>query len=176
MTSAASELRTRPATASLISGDVSEVAFVFSAIIHAHASFLAVYLPHGSYLVSDTLSAYENNSLPGYPSGINNTWPCRFQPNVMLVSTHATTTITRLPWVFLRDCVWVQGARAVAGADGALTRPKILLKPHSPKFATPGKPGASRPVVDFTAINDPEAAKAQVSGINFNQLFKGIGA
>jgi hypothetical protein len=29
-------------------------------------------------------------------------------------------------------------------------------------------------VVDFTAINDPEAAKASVSGINFNQLFKGI--
>jgi hypothetical protein len=132
------------------SGATDVTAGLQSAIQYAHDNYLAVFLPHGSYLVSDTLSAWENNTLPGYAANVNNTWACRFQPNVMI------------------------GARAVAAPDGTLTRPRIILKPHSPKFSTPGRPGKSRPVLDFTAVNDHAAAAASVSGINFNQLFKGI--
>ena len=131
------------------SGKTDVTTALQAAIRHAHSSFLAVYLPHGEYLVSETLSAWENDTLPGYPRNVNNTWPCRFQPNVML------------------------GARSMP-QDGRLVRPRIVLKPHSPSFSTPGQPGKSRPVLDFTANNDPESATASVSGINFNQLFKGI--
>ena len=50
---------------------------------------------------------------------------------------------------------------------------RILLRAHSPKFD--GKHGAlgRMPVVDFTMTTDP-THPAKVSGINFNQLFKGI--
>ena len=60
----------------------------------------------------------------------------------------------------------------------ALERPVIRLVDHAPKFgscgtSTTGGSGGSRPVVDFTMTTNP-SHPTSVSGINFNQLFKGI--
>jgi hypothetical protein len=128
-------------------GKTDVTAQLQAAITLAHNSFLAVYFPLGDYLVSDTLTAFDPE-LGGYASMQNNTWPCRFSPNVMI------------------------GQRSVAnGAHGGRpTRPRIILQDNAAAF---GHVQQRRPVVDFTMTKDP-SHPAQVSGINFNQLFKGI--
>ena len=60
----------------------------------------------------------------------------------------------------------------------ALERPIIRLADNAPKFGscgsgTTGGSGGSRPVVDFT-MSTSEQHPTSVSGVNFNQLFKGI--
>ena len=96
------------------------------AITLAHANGLVVYLPLGTYLVSDTLTAYDPNP-GGYPAGENNTFPCRFSPNVMI------------------------GERAPAAAAGRpLQRPVIRLADNAKGFQGGpgcGGSGGSRPVV-----------------------------
>ena len=52
-----------------------------AAVTAAHEQFLALYLPQGVYLVSDTITAYDPNP---WTTISNNTFPCRFQPNVMI--------------------------------------------------------------------------------------------
>ena len=59
--------------------DVTEA--LQAAIVNAHSQALAVFFPHGTYLVSDTLTAYDPNP-GGYATDENNTWACRFSPNV----------------------------------------------------------------------------------------------
>ena len=109
------------------------------AINFAHNNFLALYFPQGIYLVSDTLTAWQNES---WTVRINNTHPCRFQPHVFI------------------------GERP--GISGA--RPVIRLADNAPKFQNISQ---RLPVVDFTNVNI-STHPAVVTGISFNQLFKGI--
>ena len=104
------------------------------------------YLPHGEYLVSRTLTALSNSSWNA--GDINNTWPCRFQPNVVL------------------------GARArwPSGPGGVPTRPTLVLADNAPGF---DNPDAHLPVIDFTRSTDARHP-AVVSGTNFNQLLRGV--
>jgi hypothetical protein len=127
-------------------GKTDVTAQLQAAITLAHNSFLAVYFSLGDYLVSDTLTAFDPEP-HGYASMENNTWPCRFSPNVMI------------------------GQRPIAiGATGRPIRPRIILQNSAAAFSHVQQ---RRPVVDFTMTTDP-SHPAQVSGINFNQLFKGI--
>ena len=123
------------------------------AITVAHGQGLSVYFPLGTYLVSDTLTAFDPNKA-GYAVSRNNTFPCRFSPNVMI------------------------GERAAAGPGSitALRRPVIRLADGAVGFQGGpgcGGSGGSRPVVDFTMVTSG-SHPTQVSGINFDQLFKGI--
>eukprot|EP01043_Picozoa_sp_COSAG02_P029316 COSAG02_NODE_1819_length_10773_cov_6.699550_1_plen_639_part_00 len=127
-------------------GKTDVTAQLQTAITLAHNSFLAVYFPLGDYRVSNTLTAFDPE-LGGYASMQNNTWPCRFSPNVMIGQRPITT-----------------------GAHGRPKRPRIILEDNATGF---GDVQQRRPVVDFTMTKDP-SHPAQVSGINFNQLFKGI--
>jgi hypothetical protein len=77
------------------------------AIKSAYNHFEVVYLPLGTYLVSATLTAFDPDH---WSVGINNTYPCRFQPNAMI------------------------GERAVPDGSGGLRRPLIVLKDNSSGF------------------------------------------
>ena len=49
-----------------------------TAVDDARAQFLAVYLPHGTYLISDTITLLQVDAWdPGQSNPMNNTWPCR---------------------------------------------------------------------------------------------------
>ena len=48
------------------------------AVDDARAQFQAVYLPHGTYLISDTITLLQVDAWdPGESNPMNNTWPCR---------------------------------------------------------------------------------------------------
>mmetsp|Transcript_45621 Transcript_45621/g.130178 ORF Transcript_45621/g.130178 Transcript_45621/m.130178 type:complete len:771 (-) Transcript_45621:99-2411(-) len=116
------------------------------AVDAARAGFLAALLPHGTYLVSDTITLLQSEPWePGNSSWVNNTFPCRFQPNILL------------------------GSRARWAGDGQPVRPTIRLADHAPKFNNPARP---RPVLDFTRANNGHVPT--VDGTNFNQLLRGI--
>ena len=126
-----------------------------SAIEFARLHYLVVYLPLGTYLVSDTLTLLEleqwNPRVPPFPApsprASNNTHPCRFQPNVMVGE--------RAQW---------------SNNNGRPTRPVIRLIDNAPGF---DDPNLIRPVVDITRSNSSDH-KPVVDGTNFNQLFRGI--
>ena len=66
------------------------------------------------------------------------------------------------------------GERAVVGPSGIIVRPIIRLQDNAVKFqggSGAGGDGHSRPVVDFTMTTNP-SHPTEVSGINFNQLFR----
>eukprot|EP01050_Picozoa_sp_SAG11_P021729 SAG11_NODE_3931_length_2143_cov_2.298924_1_plen_246_part_10 len=63
------------------SGTTDVSAELQAAITLAHRLSLVVYLPLGIYLVSDTLTAYDPDP---FSVVSNNTWACRFSPNVMV--------------------------------------------------------------------------------------------
>jgi hypothetical protein len=48
------------------------------AVDDARSQFLAVYLPHGTYVISDTITLLQVDAWdPGESNPMNNTWPCR---------------------------------------------------------------------------------------------------
>ncbi len=48
------------------------------AVDDARSQFQAVYLPHGTYLISDTITLLQVDAWdPGESNPMNNTWPCR---------------------------------------------------------------------------------------------------
>ena len=118
------------------------------AIIAARKAFLAIYLPHGTYLVSKTLLLVEDEPwrVTAKISNMNNTWPGRFRPNVML------------------------GARArwPGGKDDTRlpVRPTIRLADGAPGFDAPSTP---TPVLDFTRLGPNWQEDT-----NFNQVLRGV--
>lgn len=55
------------------------------AVDFARASFLVSFLPHGTYVVSDSIVLPDPEPwVPGESRQMNNTHPCRFQPNVVV--------------------------------------------------------------------------------------------
>ena len=71
------------------SGTVDVTAPLQRCIFDAFAQNLALFLPPGRYLVSDTLLANQTKTTWGVDNSGTNTWPSRFRPNVLLGSTSA---------------------------------------------------------------------------------------
>lgn len=125
-----------------------------AAIRAAVVSGLAVYLRHGTYLVSRPLLLLESDPWPTskHISDLNNTWACRFRPNVVLGE--------RAKW----------SNTAVQGDGGAQpTRPIIRLADGAAGFDDPNKP---TPVLDFTRKDNGH--KPTIDGTNFNQVLRGV--
>ena len=60
------------------SGRIDCTAALQRAVDDARAQFLAVYLPHGTYTISDTITLLQVDAWdPGQSNPMNNTWPCR---------------------------------------------------------------------------------------------------
>eukprot|EP00943_MAST-04B_sp_MAST-4B-sp1_P001700 g1700.t1 len=134
------------------------------AITYARLNFLVVYLPLGTYLISDTLVLLElegwNPRAPPDARAWNNTHPCRFQPNVM-VGEKAPPTLEK------RRIYYGEGNKEF---EDVPLRPIIRLADNSPGF---DNITMKKPVVDITRSTDP-THPALIDGTNFNQLFRGI--
>ena len=60
------------------SGRIDCTAALQRAVDDARAQFLAVYLPHGTYTISDTITLLQVDAWDqGQSNPMNNTWPCR---------------------------------------------------------------------------------------------------
>ena len=143
-------------------GKVDVTKTLQKAITYARLNFLVVYLPLGTYLVSDTLTLLEleawNPRLPPDARAWNNTHPCRFQPNVMIGES---------PTKEKKRIYYGQNNHDF---EDVPIRPVIYLADNSPSF---NNMSARRPVVDITRSTDP-SHPALIDGTNFNQLFRGI--
>ena len=127
------------------SGRTDCTAALQRAVDDARAQYLAVYLPHGTYVISDTITLLQVEAWdPGQSDPMNNTHPCRFQPNVVV------------------------GARALF-PGGSAVRPVIRLAPNAPNFQDPLHP---TPMLDFTRHLNKHVPV--VDGTNFNQLLRGV--
>ena len=60
------------------SGQSDCTAALQKAVDDARSQFQAVYLPHGTYLISDVITLLQVDAWdPGESNPMNNTWPCR---------------------------------------------------------------------------------------------------
>ena len=133
-----------------------------AAIIHARRSFLAVYLRHGTYLVSKPLLLLESNEWKDKKAeDMNNTWACRFQPNVLLGE--------RAHWPSGEGAPSPFGVPSAVGGPRLPVRPIIRLADGAAGFDTPGK---VVPVLDFTRADNGHVP--YIDGTNFNQVLRGI--
>ena len=135
------------------------------AITYARLNYFVVYLPLGTYLISDTLVLLEleawNPRLPPDARAWNNTHPCRFQPNV-LVGEKASSSVAKRRIYY--------GKENKKEFEDVPVRPIIYLADNSPGF---DNTTIKKPVVDITRSSDP-THPALIDGTNFNQLFRGI--
>ena len=95
---------TKPPYSADNTGHTDATAALQAAVIGAHNEFKVVFIPHGTYLVTKNISCIVHNK---FYVPVNNTWTCRFWPNVIM------------------------GAKATKGPDGYPIRPTLRLKDYA---------------------------------------------
>eukprot|EP01052_Picozoa_sp_SAG31_P030712 SAG31_NODE_3174_length_4587_cov_7.232843_2_plen_1013_part_00 len=109
---------TRDCPGVINTGDVDVTHALQACIVSAYAANLALYLPHGRYLVSDTLAANQS----GGGAGPVNVVVCRFRPNT-LIGAAITSSPGPRPTIVL--------AKGSAGFHNA-SSPKNVMKISNP--------------------------------------------